>query len=102
MIHYRNLQQCLQKGLKLRRIHRILNFKQKEWMKPYIDLNTTKRKEAVNDADRNLFKLLNNAVYGKTMENLRKRIKIRIVKSEKHIIKHISKPSYLSHKIFTL
>ena len=101
MIHYRNLQQCLQKGLKLRRIHRILNFKQKEWMKPYIDLNTTKRKEAVNDADRNLFKLLNNAVYGKTMENLRKRIKIRIVKNEKDIIKHISKPSYLSLKIFT-
>ena len=68
-------------------------------MKPYIDLNTTKRKEATNDADRNLFKFLCYAVYGKTMENLRKRIKIRIVKNEKDIIKHISKPSYLSHKI---
>ena len=69
-------------------------------MKPYIDFNTQKRKEATNDADKNLFKLLNNAVYGKTMENLRKRIKIRNVKNEKDILKHISKPSYDSHKIF--
>ena len=69
-------------------------------MKPYIDFNTKKKKkEATNDPDKNLFKLLNNAVYGKTMENLRKRIKIRIVKTEKDIVKHTSKPSYVSHKI---
>ena len=78
----------------------MLKFKQKDWMKPYIDFNTQKRKEATNEADKNHFKLLNNAVYGKTMENMRKRIKIRIVKNEKDIIKHISKPSYISHKIF--
>ena len=69
-------------------------------MKPYIDFNTQKRKEATNDAHKNLFKLLNNAVYGKTMENLRKRMKIRIVKNEQNIVKHISKPSYVSHKRF--
>ena len=69
-------------------------------MKPYIDFNTQKRKEATNDAHKNLFKLLNNAVYGKTMENLRKRMKIRIVKNEQNIVKHISKPSYVSHKTF--
>ena len=72
-------------------------------MKPYIDFNTQKTKEATNDADKNQhhqLKLLNNAVYGKTMGNLRKRIKIRIVKNEKGIVKHISKPSYVSHKIF--
>ena len=69
VIHYRNLQQCLELGMKLKNVHRILKFKQKDWMKPYIDFNTQKRKETTNDADRNLFKLLNNAVYGKTMKN---------------------------------
>ena len=100
VIHYRNLQQCLEKGLILRKVHRILKFKQKDWMKPYIDFNTQKRKEATKDADKNLFKLLNNAVYGKSMENFRKRIKIRIVKNEKDIVKQLSEPSYFSHKIF--
>ena len=55
-------------------------------MKPYIDFNTQKRKEATNEADKNHFKLLNNAVYGKTMENMRKRIKIRIVKMLKTLL----------------
>ena len=69
-------------------------------MKHYIDFNTEKRKEATNDPDKNLFKLLNNAVYGKTTENLRKRIKIRILKNETDVVKHISKLSHVSHKIF--
>ena len=81
-------------------MYRILKFKQKDWMKPYIDFNTHKRKEATDDIDKNLFKFLNNAVYGKTMRNLRKKIKIRIVKNEKDIVKHISKRSYVSNKIF--
>ena len=69
-------------------------------MKPYIDFNTQKRKEATNEADKNLFKLLNNAVYGKTMENMRKRIKIRITKTQKDFPEYASRPTYISHNIF--
>ena len=100
MIYCSNLQLCLELGMNLKKVHRILKFKQKVWMKPYIDFSTHNRKEATNDADKNHFKLSKNAVYGKAMENLRTRIKIRIVKNEKHIVTHISKPSYVSHKIF--
>ena len=100
IVHYRNLKYYLSKGLALKKVHRILEFKQSDWMKPYIDFNTQKRKEATNEADKNLFKLLNNAVYGKTMENMRKRIKIRIIKNEKDFIKYASRPTYINHNIF--
>ena len=86
VIHYRNLQQCLKLGMKLKKTHRILKFKQKDWMKLYIDVNTERTKEATNEADKNRFKLLNNAVYGKTMKNMRKRVKIRILKIVKTLL----------------
>ena len=99
VIYYRNLQQSLELGMKFEKIYRILKCKQKDWMKPYIDFNTQKRKEATNDADKKLLKLLNNAVYGKTMENMRKRIKIRVLKNGKDIVQDISKLSNTSQKI---
>ena len=69
-------------------------------MKPYIDFNTQKRKEATNESDQNFLKLMNNAVYDKTMKNMKKRVKIRIVKNEKDIIKCTSKPPCVRWNIY--
>ena len=99
VVHYRNLKYYLSQGLILKKVQKILKFKQSAWMKPYIDFNTQK-KEATNVADKNLFKLLNNAVYGKTMGNMRKRIKIRITTNEKDFLKYASRPTYIGHKKF--
>ena len=94
------MQQCLKLGMKLKKIHRILKFKQKEWMKTYIKFNNQKRKEATNEADRNHFELLNNAVYSKIMDNMRKTIKVRVVKTSKDFIKYTSRHACVNWKVF--
>ena len=100
VIHYRNLQQCIELGMFLKKVHRILKFKQSDWTRPYIDFNTQKRTISNNQSDKNFFKLMNNSVYDKTLDNLIKRIKIRVVKNSQEFIKYTSKPTCVNWKVF--
>ena len=87
--------------MKLTKIHRVIKFKQPDLMKKYIDFNTEKNKKMLLIVLKKIFfKLMINSVYGKTMENLRKRIIVRLVTNEKDFLKYTSRPTHLTHKIF--
>ena len=100
VLHYRNLQLYLDLGLKINKVHRVLEFNQSPWLKQYINFNTEKRTQAKNSFEKDFFKLMNNSVFGKTMENLRKRVDVRLITDEKKLLKMVSKPTYVSSKIF--
>ena len=85
VLHFGNLQLYTNLGLKVTQVHIVLEFNQAPWMKPYIDFNTHKRINAKNAFDKDFFKLMNNSVFRKTMENLRKRVDVRLVTNEKKI-----------------
>ena len=87
-VHYRNLQYYLKLGIKLIKIHRTLSFKQKNWLKIFTDFNTEKRRKSNDEFNKNLYKPFNNCIYGKSIENVRKRMNIKLVNDKK---KHIRK-----------
>ena len=100
VIHYKNLIQCLKAGLKLKKIHRGIKFIESAWLKPYIDKNTNLRTQAKNNFEKDFFKLMNNSVFGKTMENIRNRVNVKLVNTEERLKKLSANPNYKSCKIF--
>ena len=98
IIHIRALKQAINHGLKLEKVLKVIEFDQEAWLKPYIDMNTDLRKQAKNDFEKDFFKLMNNTVFGKTMENVRNHRDIKIVTMDKRRSISASEPNYHSTK----
>ena len=96
--HIKNLKQALNHGLILKKVHRVTKLNQKAWPKPYIDMNTKLRQKVKNNFEQYFFKPMNNAVFGKTMENVRKHRNIKLVTKERRRNYLVSEPNYHTTK----
>ena len=101
VVHIRSLKQALKHGLILKKINRVIQFNQEAWLKPYIDMNTELRKQAKNDFEKDFYKLMNNSVFGKTMESVRKQKDIKLVTTDKRRNQLVSEPNYHTTKWFS-
>ena len=100
VVHYKTLMQYLNLGMELKKIHRGIKFVECDFLKPYIDMNTNLRTQAKNNFEKDFFKLMNNSVFGKTMENIRNRVNIKLTTTGEQFKKLTAKPNYESRKIF--
>ncbi|CAH3016600.1 unnamed protein product [Porites evermanni] len=100
VVHYRNLRQCLELGMRITAVHRGISFYQSPWMEPYIRKNTELRMCAANNFEKDFFKLMNNSVFGKKIENIRKRQNIHLIDNRKKAVKLTSKPNFDRCTIF--
>ena len=100
VVHYRNLKQYLEMGMRLTAVHRGISFYESPWMEKYIMKNTELRKTAANSFEKDFFKLMNNSVFGKTIENIRKRQNIILVDSRENASRLITKPNFDRATIF--
>jgi len=94
VLHYKNLKQYLNLGLKLKKIPRRITFNENAWLKPYIELNTNLRFKAQNEFEKDFFKLMSNSIFGKTMENIQNRVNIRLVNNQMLLKKCAAKPNF--------
>ena len=101
VFHTRALKEALNHGLILKNEHSVIQFNQKAWLKPYIDMNTKLRKEAKNDFEKVFFKLMNNVVFGKTMENVSKDRDIKLVATDRRRNQLVSEPNCRMSKYFS-
>ena len=100
LAHINVLKKALNHGLKLKKVHRVIEFEQEAWLKKYIDFNTILiRAKATNDFEKDFFKLINNAAFGKTMENVRKHRDIKLVRTDKKRNKLVSEANYQKMKL---
>ena len=99
VLHYRALQLYVSLGMDVEKIHRVIKFKQSDWLKRFVMFNTAKRMNAANEFEKAFFKLIINSVYGKTMENVRKRVNFKLINNGKKYLKVVSRPSFVSQKI---